>query len=65
MADKDTASSDADAARAAAQAADRAGEQGLLFDDDVAPMPDDVGYRGPTACSAAAVSYTHLTLPTN
>ena len=60
MADKDTASSDADAARAAAQAADRAGEQGLLFDDDVAPMPDDVGYRGPTACNAAGITSRQL-----
>jgi DNA-binding transcriptional MerR regulator len=37
-----------------------AGEQGLLFDDDVAPMPDDVGYRGPTACSAAGITYRQL-----
>jgi len=38
----------------------RAGEQGLLFDDDVAPIPDDVGYRGPTACSAAGITYRQL-----
>jgi DNA-binding transcriptional MerR regulator len=37
-----------------------AGEQGLLFDDDVAPLPDDVGYRGPTACSAAGITYRQL-----
>jgi DNA-binding transcriptional MerR regulator len=37
-----------------------AGEQGLLFDDDVASMPDDVGYRGPTACSAAGITYRQL-----
>jgi DNA-binding transcriptional MerR regulator len=60
VADKDTASSNADAARAAEQAADRAGQQGLLFDDDVAPMPDDVGYRGPTACNAAGITYRQL-----
>lgn len=36
------------------------GAQGLLFDDDVAPMPDDVGYRGPTACSAAGITYRQL-----
>jgi DNA-binding transcriptional MerR regulator len=38
----------------------RAGDQGLLFDDDLAPMPDDVGYRGPMACSAAGISYRQL-----
>jgi DNA-binding transcriptional MerR regulator len=38
----------------------RAGDQGLLFDDDLAPMPDDVGYRGPTACAAAGISYRQL-----
>ncbi len=38
----------------------RAGEQGLLFDDDMAPLPDDVGYRGPMACAAAGISYRQL-----
>ena len=61
--DKDnTASSttsDADAL-AAAQAADAAGAQGLLFDDDVSPLPEDVGYRGPMACSAAGITYRQL-----
>src|SRR5881392_3401773 len=37
-----------------------AGEQGLLFDDDVQPLPDDVGYRGPTACNAAGITYRQL-----
>lgn len=46
------------AAATAATAA--AGAQGLLFDDDVAPLPDDVGYRGPTACSAAGITYRQL-----
>ncbi|MGH3446081.1 MAG: MerR family transcriptional regulator [Nocardioidaceae bacterium] len=36
------------------------GQQGLLFDDDVAPLPEDVGYRGPTACNAAGISYRQL-----
>ncbi len=54
------ASSNVDEARAAAQAAEAAGQQGLLFDDDVAPMPDDVGYRGPTACNAAGITYRQL-----
>jgi DNA-binding transcriptional MerR regulator len=43
-----------------AEARARAGEQGLLFDDDYAPLPDDVGYRGPTACTAAGISYRQL-----
>ncbi len=46
--------SDVDGAVAAAS------EQGLLFDDDVAPLPDDVGYRGPTACNAAGITYRQL-----
>jgi DNA-binding transcriptional MerR regulator len=37
-----------------------AGEQGLLFDDDVQAHPDDVGYRGPVACSAAGITYRQL-----
>ncbi len=57
--DKDMASS-TDDALAAAEAANSAGQQGLLFDDDVSPMPDDVGYRGPTACNAAGITYRQL-----
>jgi DNA-binding transcriptional MerR regulator len=45
---------------AALNAASRAGEQGLLFNDDLAPMPDNVGFRGPTACAAAGVTYRQL-----
>jgi DNA-binding transcriptional MerR regulator len=41
-------------------AARRAGEQGLLFDDQLAPLSDDVGYRGQTACAAAGISYRQL-----
>jgi len=37
-----------------------ADEQGLLFDDDVSPLPSDVGYRGPTACNAAGITYRQL-----
>jgi DNA-binding transcriptional MerR regulator len=37
-----------------------AGEQGLLFGDEVAPRSEDVGYRGPTACKAADISYRQL-----
>ena len=45
------------AARAASEAADA---QGLLFDDDVSPLPSDTGYRGPTACNAAGITYRQL-----
>ena len=56
MAENDTAPSKADSA----DAVHAAGQQGLLFDDDVATMPDDVGYRGPTACNAAGITYRQL-----
>jgi DNA-binding transcriptional MerR regulator len=38
----------------------RADEQGLLFTDDVSPLPSDIGYRGPTACSAAGITYRQI-----
>lgn len=47
-------------ATAADQAVETAEEQGLLFDDDVSTMPKDTGYRGPTACSAAGITYRQL-----
>ncbi|WP_166356310.1 MerR family transcriptional regulator [Phytoactinopolyspora limicola] len=34
--------------------------QGQLFDTAVSPVPDDVGYRGPTACNAAGITYRQL-----
>lgn len=43
-----------------AAAVQRAGEQGLLFADNVEPVPHDTGYRGPTACSAAGITYRQL-----
>jgi DNA-binding transcriptional MerR regulator len=46
--------------RARRAAALRAGEQGLLFDDDLAPRAEDVGYRGLTACAAANITYRQL-----
>lgn len=46
--------------KAAAEAADLAEEQGLLFADDVSPLPSDTGYRGPTACNAAGITYRQL-----
>ena len=41
-------------------AAAAASDQGLLFDDDLAPFPGGTGYRGPTACSAAGITYRQL-----
>jgi len=41
-------------------AAEQADEQGLLFTDDVSPLPSDLGYRGPTACNAAGITYRQL-----
>jgi DNA-binding transcriptional MerR regulator len=37
-----------------------AGEQQLLFGQELAPQPDDLGYRGPTACAAAGITYRQL-----
>lgn len=35
--------------------------QGALFDDaDLRPLPANVGYRGPIACSAAGITYRQL-----
>ena len=44
----------------ATRAAEAAEEQGLLFADDVSPLPSDTGYRGPTACNAAGITYRQL-----
>jgi len=52
-----TAGHDPQAEQAALLDAD---EQGLLFDDDVSTLPDDLGYRGPTACNAAGITYRQL-----
>jgi DNA-binding transcriptional MerR regulator len=43
-----------------AAAVDEAGRQGLLFGDDAPAIPDDVGFRGPVACSAAGITYRQL-----
>ena len=34
--------------------------QGLLFTDDLPNLPEDAGYRGPTACRAAGITYRQL-----
>jgi DNA-binding transcriptional MerR regulator len=37
-----------------------AGQQELLFGDPVAPPQAELGYRGPTACAAAGITYRQL-----
>ncbi len=56
----EVASTQAGAATQRGEVAEHALEQGLLFDDDVSPLPDDAGYRGPTACRAAGITYRQL-----
>ena len=34
--------------------------QGLLFEGDFSPLPIDLGFRGPIACSAAGITYRQL-----
>jgi DNA-binding transcriptional MerR regulator len=41
-------------------AARQAGEQGLLFGEELGEDEDGTGYRGPTACSAAGITYRQL-----
>lgn len=58
VAGRDDVSPDAQAAAdAAVEAAD---EQGLLFEDELTPVASDIGYRGPTACNAAGITYRQL-----
>ena len=58
--DFEQGSADTAAQEAALEAAGAAEEQGLLFTDDVSPLPSDTGYRGPTACNAAGITYRQL-----
>jgi DNA-binding transcriptional MerR regulator len=37
-----------------------ASAQGLLFDDDLPELSEDICYRGPTACRAAGITYRQL-----
>lgn len=57
---KSVAEIDAQALLAAEQAAMAAEDQGLLFSEDVSTLPADLGYRGPTACNAAGITYRQL-----
>ncbi len=43
-----------------AEAARQANERGLLFADDVSPVAEDAGFRGPIACRAAGITYRQL-----
>jgi len=36
------------------------GDQGILFDDGLPHLDANVGYRGPTACKAAGITYRQL-----
>lgn len=38
----------------------KAPAQGVLFADDLPQLSEDVGYRGPTACRAAGITYRQL-----
>jgi len=42
------------------QARSQAGQQGLLFTDELPVLPEDMGYRGTTACAAAGITYRQL-----
>src|SRR5690625_8013271 len=53
----DTTQGAGDQPAAGEDAADR---QGLLFDGSVTPVSEDLGYRGPTACAAAGITYRQL-----
>lgn len=59
-ADSTSGTGTADDAGRTAAAGRAATRQGLLFEGMVGPVPEDVGYRGPTACSAAGITYRQL-----
>jgi DNA-binding transcriptional MerR regulator len=46
--------------RGGAHGAQFHGEQGLLFGDELDAHAEDEGYRGPTACAAAGITYRQL-----
>ncbi len=52
--------SDGGTSRERGAAMKNAGEQGLLFGENLAAHPGNVGYRGPTACAAAGITYRQL-----
>ncbi|HCU96620.1 MAG TPA: MerR family transcriptional regulator [Actinobacteria bacterium] len=52
--------SDGDKPRERGAAIQHAGEQGLLFGEDLPEREENTGYRGPTACAAAGITYRQL-----
>lgn len=46
--------------RRAAHGVQPEGAQGLLFTEDLPILDEDAGYRGPTACKAAGITYRQL-----
>jgi DNA-binding transcriptional MerR regulator len=53
-------STDASATPTESSGVEAAEAQGLLFDGDFSPLPIDLGFRGPVACSAAGITYRQL-----
>jgi len=53
-------STEASANPAASPDAESGEAQGLLFEGDFSPVPIDLGFRGPVACSAAGITYRQL-----
>jgi DNA-binding transcriptional MerR regulator len=53
-------STDAPATPADSSEREPADVQELLFDGDFSPLPLDLGFRGPVACSAAGITYRQL-----
>ena len=53
-------STDAPATPADSSERESAEVQELLFDGDFSPLPLDLGFRGPVACSAAGITYRQL-----
>ncbi|MPY11156.1 MerR family transcriptional regulator [Arthrobacter bussei] len=51
---------DAGKAASSAGAGVPASAQGLLFTEDLPVLDEDAGYRGPTACKAAGITYRQL-----
>src|SRR5271165_1928023 len=51
---------DGAAPRVRGASARQAGEQQLLFDEEIVVQQEACGYRGPTACAAAGITYRQL-----
>ncbi len=57
---EDSVSTSSEPTSPAVPASTRAAAQGLLFTDDLPELREDEGYRGPTACRAAGITYRQL-----